>query len=74
MGRETQLYGEGEIMAEWISTADRLPKVHEDVLVWDSTAKSVEWAFMTVFNEWIGVVASHKVTHWMPLPEPPKGE
>ena len=26
MGREAQLYGEGEMMAEWISVADRLPK------------------------------------------------
>jgi hypothetical protein len=59
-------------MAEWISVNDRLPTVHENVLVWDSTIKEVEVASMTMCNEWFGVMACDTVTHWMPLPEPPK--
>lgn len=59
---------------KWISVEDRLPEMLVDVLVYDRTGGSIELAFMTKHCEWVGVCMNHEVTHWMPLPEPPKGE
>lgn len=61
----------------WIPVTERLPKSREKVLV--STEKTV---FVQVFkgiyrtpNRWIWEHSSiKKVTAWMPLPEPWKGE
>lgn len=63
-------------MPKWNSVKDRLPKRMQTVLV------SVQM-FGTVFYDiaamnsamWIGIGSSYEikqVTHWMPLPEPPK--
>lgn len=62
------------MMAEWISVKDRLPAVNETVIAWDSDINEPELAFMTIYNEWFGVMACDRVTHWMPLPSPPEGE
>ena len=65
---------------EWISTKDRLPKYGERVLVWNS----IEWETGAVDEEARIAIRTHTnengenwdvatdVTHWMPLPEPPK--
>lgn len=58
----------------WISVEDRLPEPLVDVLAWDSNWGEAFTAFMTRHNEWVGVVCSRTVTHWMPLPEAPKEE
>lgn len=60
--------------SRWIPVTERLPEPFEVVLVYDHTGKSINWAYMTRHREWVGVIVSHIVTHWMPLPEPPKGE
>lgn len=62
---------------QWISVEDRLPEYAEDVLVYfsgdgietprvDKTCRLYNMGFLLE-----GVYG--KVTHWMPLPDPPKG-
>lgn len=62
----------------WISVEDRLPRYGERVLVINEAVKGG----YNMYN--VGVTVrephlnftfwGHKVTHWQPLPEPPKGE
>lgn len=60
---------------EWISVDDRLPKNDNRVLVY-MHENQLSYARMdtdrVVKGEWVRWGKS--VTHWMPLPEPPKGE
>ena len=56
----------------WIPVTERLPEPLEDVLVYDPQDNRVAEAYMTRPKEWVGVRINHEVTHWMPLPEPPK--
>lgn len=58
-------------MDNWISVKDRLPKDHEIVL---TALKKDKDGYCHIqanpyFKEFWDTV---KVTHWMPLPEPPK--
>ena len=62
----------GVAIQQWIPLEERLPEPFEDVLVYDSTEKRVEYGCITYHKEWCGVVISHTITHWMPLPQPPK--
>ena len=64
---------------KWISVKDRLPEVAWRVLVTDGT--NVNFGYTLCFeikgvSPWctLSPVMPDKVTHWMPLPEPPKGE
>lgn len=64
---------------EWISVKDRLPSIDENVLVYDNCFKDVSIGYISDFlnyrKTWItdcGESVSDTVTHWMPLPEPPK--
>ena len=59
---------------KWIPVTERLPDPFEIVYVYDQTGKRVTDAYMTRHKEWVGVCMNHEVTHWMPLPKPPKGE
>ena len=63
-------------MTEWISVEDRLPVDTETVLITHRGGVSFGW-FNGVYWE-RGAATKHKpiktVTHWMPLPEPPKEE
>ena len=59
-------------VGKWIPVSERLPKPHEDVLVYDNTAKEVTCACLSFLGEWFNVPMKNEVTHWMPLPEPPK--
>ena len=65
-------------MAEWVSVADRLPEPETEVLArcrykdaWHILACYVSKRW---YDQWYTIVAGQwvKVTHWMPLPEPPK--
>ena len=57
---------------EWISVNDRLPENASDVLVY-TNAIYIGW-YDAHFNHWTvyGFGKAKNVTHWMPLPEPPK--
>lgn len=64
-------------MMDWISVEDRLPEYAEDVLVYFSgggivpprVAKTCRLYNMGFLLESV----YGPVTHWMPLPDPPKG-
>ena len=67
-------------MIDWISAEDRLPPYGERVLVVNEAYEAKHG--YTRYNCGVTVRAQHldftfwghKITHWMPLPEPPKGE
>jgi hypothetical protein len=68
----------------WISVSDRLPSDFDNVLIWSNgmcvtgaylvcveLGKPLQW----IVNDWDESETTIKlddVTHWMPLPEPPK--
>lgn len=55
----------------WISVKDRLPEPTYCVLVVGAYGE-MEVDALGTDGEWMGMVED--VTHWMPLPEPPKGD
>ena len=70
-------------MTEWISVKDRLPKKHEWVLVHIESnfdTKKFHVGYLMTKNFMIGArpgdcdgeQETSEVTHWMPLPKPPK--
>ena len=69
-----------ETMPKWISVKDRLPENREDVLVvafWHERW-NVQWGWYApngrVWHVGLMEETDYPVSHWMPLPEPPKGE
>lgn len=71
---------------EWISVEERLPETEGDYLVWNKEQKRIEIRFFhrlpphypveshPEIREYFGNFADYKIiTHWMPLPEAPKG-
>lgn len=54
----------------WIPVTERLPKEMETVLVTDG--KNVGWSFCVNDYGTMEFYSPWKITHWMPLPEPPK--
>ena len=66
------LLDSGVTVQKWISVDDRLPEPKEEAICIDAdgdmmigTYTEWGWMFPCYFEE---------LTHWMPLPEPPKGE
>lgn len=73
---------------EWISVKERLPTAWDDVLCWcvnehGETYQKGEWYAaidrFCIWSDWHSPSFRTdrffgKVTHWMPLPEPPKKE
>ena len=70
----------GVTVQEWISVEDRLPEADVAVLArcfyheswrtlvcYTSKRNTGEW-YISAVGQWV------QVTHWMPLPQPPKGE
>ena len=59
----------------WISVKDRLPRCGDRVIMTDGVF--VCEAFLSISGKWvrngIGWIES-EITHWMPMPNPPKGE
>ncbi len=63
-------------MSKWINAKDRLPEAFWPVIVCREKGKGeyvVEQGYKDVGDWWkvYGTRTKH-VTHWMPLPEPPK--
>lgn len=59
-------------MSDWISVKDRLPATFTPVIVCRPGGK-VEAGMLDVGGWWkVYGTRTKRVTHWMPLPEPPK--
>ena len=59
--------------SEWISVDDRYPDNRADVLIY---AGYTEVGFLGNDGHWWDDMGEYKITkvsHWMPLPEPPNG-
>ena len=58
---------------QWTSVKNGLPEPCKAVLVYGKAGDMVNWKvdYITECGMW---AKSFTVTHWMPLPEPPKGE
>lgn len=66
-----------EVVQEWVSVKDRLPKEGECVIVYDTRVDYIGmWEFSGVawYNDDYNPLGIDEVTHWMPAPQPPKGE
>lgn len=65
---------------DWVNTKDRLPEVQKEVLIYLPEYDSVETAALFEIpslnlKEWAqneDAYMLNEVSHWMPLPEPPK--
>ena len=73
------LIAHGVTVQEWISVKERLPQEKVDCIVHYKHAycdNDDYWAIGICFydGEKFQINPAYKVTHWMPLPEPPKGE
>ncbi len=56
----------------WIPVLDRVPELGVDVLVLQRSGQcEVAWRHV-VDGNWMSYAALGEITHWMPLPEPPK--
>ena len=73
------LISNGVTVQEWISVKERLPQEKVNCIVHYKHAycdNDDYWAIGMCFydGEKFRVDPAYKVTHWMPLPHPPKGE
>ena len=73
------LLDNGVTVQEWISVDDRLPEKGEEVLVFDTRENWTGFAWLRPDETWTALGFDFpfdlgEVTHWMPLPQPPKGE
>ena len=60
---------------KWISVEERLPENDNDVLIMTPTGVSIGYCniYCGYWADYINDEDDH-ITHWMPLPEPPKEE
>ena len=73
------LIANGVTVQEWISVDDRLPEKNVNCIVHYRHAYCDNDGYFAIGSccydgEKFQVYPACKVTHWMPLPEPPKGE
>ena len=68
------LLDNGVTVQEWISVEDELPEDDEVVII--CTDKNFVYAGELIGDTWFldNDSWTATVTHWMPLPQPPKGE
>ena len=66
-------------MSKWISVNDKLPNGGDLCLILLEVGGNIEKGIYKDDGDWLGNWFSmrgknqhYKVTHWMPLPEPPK--
>lgn len=78
------LIAHGVTVQEWISVKDRLPEKNDQYLCNYHFGEYPTMTFTQVLDYYATDIVPHfqhtlgdgsmKVTHWMPLPQPPKGE
>lgn len=67
------LIANGVTVQEWISVKDRLPEYEKPVMGWD--AEMCDMGIVNfIYGQFFDILdmSETNVTHWMPLPEPPK--
>ena len=74
-----KLISNGVTVQEWIPVKDRLPEIGRSVIAYNAPAKCAAEAMYKgegrfLQFRWSARLQEHEVTHWMPLPQPPKGE
>lgn len=68
----TRLAAEAAVEREWISVEDRLPEPGVDVL---AAYRDRHINMGTAGDDWLEEdIEDGYITHWMPLPEPPREE
>ena len=73
------LLDSGVTVQEWIPVTERLPEKGEEVLVFDTRENWTGFAWLRPDETWTALgfdfpLDLGEVTHWMPMPQPPKGE
>ena len=73
------LIAHGVTVQKWISVKDRLPEDDSDVLAYSRNGEEgriypANYAKGVWFDCIFNTPVTDTTTHWMPLPEPPKGE
>ena len=73
------LLANGVTVQEWISVKDRLPEPWKQVLIYSRHDFCESAFYIGVLGKWRvtwnhDMLDADSVTHWMPLPEMPKGE
>ena len=65
---------------QWVSVTERLPEINQQVLVLGTNPNIVTTGYIHKYGHWIWSSLNgsthkadhiYKITHWMPLPEPP---
>lgn len=76
---QDQLADADKVMPQWISVKERLPEMNVVALVFSKltylnvahrVVDDKGWCWATVSMS----IAPYEITHWIPLPEPPKEE
>ena len=76
------LLDQGVTVQEWISVEDRLPEPFVSVLACipsEEPLPTVHESYIADHGAWVCILTAERyktgeVTHWMPMPQPPKGE
>jgi hypothetical protein len=65
-------------VSEWIACSERLPPTGQIVLAWNSRHQGVwvyQYAMKSGKAQWFNLTGDRsgfRVSHWMPLPDPPQ--
>ena len=71
------LVANGVTVQEWISVDERLPDDNDRVIAFrpnESETSAYKYCVMWGWSVKVSLKQHRGITHWMPLPEPPKGE
>ena len=76
------LIGRGVTVQEWIPVTERLPEPFVSVLAFipsEEPLPTVHESYIEDHSAWVCILTAERyktgeVTHWMPMPDPPKGE
>ena len=73
--KASHLVSHGVTVQKWIPVTERLPERYKNVLTIRTDGK-IRFDAIGSLDVWYEEVnyVGYPVTHWMPLPEPPKGE
>lgn len=76
-----RLIANGVTVQKWIPVSERLPEEYEPVLVYDPSVGHGQYVMNATWSVYgwetefdFDPCENPGITHWMPLPEPPKGE